>query len=484
MVPGVDRTPAATLEKVGLTFTYYVGSGVKGNPLTAAPHDVGTYTVVAAFAGSADYAPAQDGPVTFTIGQALPTLALTAPSKVYDGKAYAATATATGVEKKAVAAATLDGVAVTPIYYTGASVTGTPLGGAPTTAGTYTVVAHFAGSTNYHSLDSSPITFSIGQAKPTVTVTDGGVYNGLPYAAAGKVAGVVTGTGGDSTPAATLENVPLTYTYYAGTSATGTPLGSAPTDVGTYTTVASFAGSTDYLSATSTPATFTITQAKPTVTVTDAGGTYTGSAFPATGTVAGVVAGVDTTPEPTLGGTGLTYTYYSGTSATGTPLGSAPSAIGTYTAVASFAGSTDYLSATSTPVTFAIGKAGRATPTVTVTDAGGGYNGSPYAATAQVNGASSLEAIVPTLSYYSGTGLAITPLLGGPEHPRHLHRDGLLRRQHQLCAGHEYPDRIHDHSGYAHRHRDGPRRNVQRLGVPGHGSGGRRGEGGGHDASA
>src|SRR5205807_1740810 len=48
---------------------------------------------------------------------------------------------------------------------------------------------------------------------------------------------------------------------YAGNTPTGTPLASAPTSAGTYTVVASFAGSAHYTSAASQPATFTITPA-------------------------------------------------------------------------------------------------------------------------------------------------------------------------------------------------------------------------------
>ncbi len=59
-VTGVSSTPAASLEGVTPTFTYYVGSGTSGNDLgAAAPSAVGTYTVVASFPGSADYAPIQ-----------------------------------------------------------------------------------------------------------------------------------------------------------------------------------------------------------------------------------------------------------------------------------------------------------------------------------------------------------------------------------------------------------------------------------------
>ena len=53
-------------------------------------------------------------------------------------------------------------------------------------------------------------------------------------------------------------------------------------------------------------------------------------------------------------------TYYSGTSATGTALSGAPTAVGTYTVLASFAGSTDYTSgAASTTFTISSGHAQR-----------------------------------------------------------------------------------------------------------------------------
>lgn len=68
----------------------------------------------------------------------------------------------------------------------------------------------------------------------------------------------------------------------------------------------------------------TVNKATPTVSVSDAGGTYNGMAFPATATVAGVVAGVDDTPAASLEGVSLTLTYYAGSDASGTPLSGAP----------------------------------------------------------------------------------------------------------------------------------------------------------------
>ncbi len=83
--------------------------------------------------------------------------------------------------------------------------------------------------------------------------------------------------------------------------------------------------------------------ATPTITLTDNGGTYNGSTYPAT------TASIESV-TPTL-------TYYSGTNTSGTALSGAPSAAGTYTVLASFAGSTDYSSGTAS-TTFTISPSG------------------------------------------------------------------------------------------------------------------------------
>jgi hypothetical protein len=105
---------------------------------------------------------------------------------------------------------------------------------------------------------SLPVTVSL--ATPTVQVTDaGGTYNQAPYAATATVAGV------DGVYGSRLEGVTPTLTYYAGTTAGGTPLAGAPVLPGTYTVLASFTGSADYTAASAT-ATFTIQT--PTASVT------------------------------------------------------------------------------------------------------------------------------------------------------------------------------------------------------------------------
>ena len=76
---------------------------------------------------------------------------------------------------------------------------------------------------------------------------------------------------------------------------------------------------------------------------------------------------------------------------------------------------TDYTTATGT-VTVNVGKA---TPTARVSDAGGTFNGSSFAATATVAGVdgipgSSLEGVSPTLLYYTGIDTSGTGSASGP----------------------------------------------------------------------
>jgi hypothetical protein len=266
--------------------------------------------------------------------QATPAVTASDAGGAFTGNPLPATALVNG-------SASLEGVVPTLNYYVGTGTGGTNLGAtAPSAIGTYTVVANFAGSTDYTAAASNPVTFSISQATPTVTVSDaGGTFNGTPFPGAALVNG-----------GASLEGVVPTLNYYVGTGTGGANLGAtAPTAAGTYTVVANFAGSTDYSAASSTPVTFNISQATPSVTVTDAGGTYTGNPFPATPLVNGTSS---------LEGVAPTLTYFMGTGTGGTNLGAtAPSAVGTYTVVASFAGSANYAAASSGPVTFNISPA-------------------------------------------------------------------------------------------------------------------------------
>jgi hypothetical protein len=112
------------------------------------------------------------------------------------------------------------------------------------------------------------------------------------------------------------------------------------TNAGTAHAAASFAGDDNHTGSNDAQ-TFSIDKAVPTVTITWAPWVFDGAAHPATGSI----GGVGTTPE-NLGTP--TFAYYSGSIATGTPLAGAPSTVGTYTALASFAGNGNYKPASAT----------------------------------------------------------------------------------------------------------------------------------------
>ncbi len=217
-----------------------------------------------------------------------------------------------------------------------------------TGAGTATITASQAGNSAYFAAPNVSQTFTIAQATPTVSVADaGGTYNGNAFPATATALGV---------DGQTLVSGSFSYAYYVGSSASGTSSATAPVNAGTYTVVATFSSSDNNYTGGNAQLTFTIHAALPTVNVTDAGGIYNGQPFPATATVAGVVAGVDSTPAASLEGVTPTLSYYAGSSATGTAFAAAPAQAGTYTVVASFAGSTDYTAA-SASTTFTIAQA-------------------------------------------------------------------------------------------------------------------------------
>ncbi|HEV8062133.1 MAG TPA: Ig-like domain repeat protein, partial [Gemmataceae bacterium] len=177
-----------------------------------------------------------------------PTVFVTDAGGTYDGQSFPASVSVNG-------GPSFDNAFPTLTYYTGA--TGTPVPSAPAVAGTYTVVASFAATWIYTSA-SAQTTFTISPAAPAVTVSDGGTYDGQPFPASATV------NGGTS-----LEGISPTLSYYAGNSATGTPLAGPPTTPGAYTVVASFPGSQDYTSA-SAQAAFIIIPKPSTFVVTDA----------------------------------------------------------------------------------------------------------------------------------------------------------------------------------------------------------------------
>jgi hypothetical protein len=178
--------------------------------------------------------------------------------------------------------------------------------------------ASYAGDAN-HTISNDSATFAIEKASSAAAVTcpASTTYTG---SAQTPCEGKATGAGG--------LNQTLTVSYTDNTNA------------GTAQASASFAGDANH-TASSDSKTFTIAKATSTVFVTWVAWTYDGTAHPATGSVNGVG-----TPPENLGTP--TFVYYGGSTATGTPLAGAPSTVGTYTVVASFAGNANYKPASAT----------------------------------------------------------------------------------------------------------------------------------------
>jgi uncharacterized repeat protein (TIGR01451 family) len=227
---------------------------VNGNPLpasdfvlTATVHtNAGTYTDTWSFHDPSGNYQDASGTVRDTISRAPSTTTVGDNGGKYNGSPFPATS----VQATGVGGLSDTNPADFTFSYAGTGTTSYgPSATAPTSAGTYTVTATYNGDANHQGSPSSAMPFTIGQATPTVTVSDtSNIYNGSAFQAVDTVAGV-NGTAGG-----TLEGVGLTLDYVQlNSNGTTTDLGSsAPTLPGSYTVTASFAGSTDYTKASAT----------------------------------------------------------------------------------------------------------------------------------------------------------------------------------------------------------------------------------------
>jgi len=387
----VYGTPLGTVQldasaNVAGTFTYH--------PAAGAILDAGagqTLSVTFTPTDATDYTTAT-GTTTITVTQATPTISLTAPGGTFDGSPFPASVTIAGVS--GTPGSSLEGVSPSLTYYSGTysnptQLAGlTPLPGATVHAGAYTVLASFPATADYAAA-TGLANFTIAQATPQVTWS--------------PPASIVYGTTLSAAQLDASANVPGTFTY---TPPLGALLdaGSGQTLSVTFTPQAA----TDYAAAAATT-TITVTKATPILKVTDAGGRFDGSPFPASVAIFGAVAGV-VTPASSLDNVTPTLTYYDGSGTAGTSLGPAPpSAPGTYTVVAAFSGTVDYSAILSTPLTFTIGQAAAAL--ALASSGGSAVYGQPVSFLATVGAVAGTTS--GTVTFFDGTTrLATVPLTG------------------------------------------------------------------------
>ncbi len=184
----------------GDTFTYSLVSGtgstnnasftIVGNQLrTAESFDFETkssYSILVQTADQGNLTFEQSFIITIIDTAEAPVITVTSGNKVYDKTAYVPVTTVSGVSGP------VSNPALTYTFYVGAGTGGTNLGPvAPINAGTYTVVAAFAGNANYLAGTSSPTTFLITPKQLTATISaQNKQYNG---SAAATVTYALTG---------------------------------------------------------------------------------------------------------------------------------------------------------------------------------------------------------------------------------------------------------------------------------------------------
>ena len=223
---------------------------------------------------------------------------------------------------------------------------------AATLAGTGTIAGNVsgAGTVSPAATDIGILTIQ-GNFTPTGTVaiqinsphtTAGTDYDQLVVSGTIDLSGATLGLGGDGTAASSNFNIKILNNTGAGpVTAFGGLAEEAAVSNG------SFAAKISYVKGDGNDVVLVNRQVTPTVTVTDAGGVYNGSAYAVTDasvTVSGTVIA-------SFGDLTLSYTYYSG----GDALAGAPTDVGSYTVVAHYTSdSSDYTDADSEAVAFTI----------------------------------------------------------------------------------------------------------------------------------
>jgi len=225
-ITGVNGETGATVGTVDVSNTTHTNAGTYASDTWS-------------FTGTANYN--NQGPTTITdqINKANATFTVSPYTVTYDGNSHSATYTSlTGVNGET--GATVGTVDVSNTTHTN--------------AGTYSTDSwSFTGTANYNNQGPTTITDQINKATPTVSVTGGtSPFNFAPHPATGFAYGV-GGMGDVLSPAVTFVYVGVVPTSYG-------PTPTSPTFVGTYQVTASFAGNTNYTTASNT-ANITITTA-------------------------------------------------------------------------------------------------------------------------------------------------------------------------------------------------------------------------------
>ena len=393
---------ATATSSLPVTFTVSgacTNSGTNGATVTVT--GVGSCTVTAHQAGSANYNAAPDVPQTFSIAKANQTITFAAlPDKAYADPPFTVVATSTS---SLPVTFTVSGACTNSGTY-GDTVTATGVGSC-------TVTAHQSGNATYDPAPDVPQTFSIVKADQTIA------FAALPNKVLSDPPFTVVATATSS--------LPVTFTVSGACTNSGTNGATVTVSgVGSCTVTAHQAGSANYNAAPDVPRTFTIAAAGQTITFNPLGNrTYGDPSFAVSATASSELPVTFTVSGGVCSITGATV------SLTGA---------GTCTVTAHQAGNIFYGAAPDVPQTFSIVKANQTIAFAALPDRVVGAP--PFTVTASAS--SGL-----TVTLYRDRAVQRCWQYGDLDRRhRDLHGDGASIREQQLqcrarCAA-EFPDRV------------------------------------------
>ena len=313
-------------------------SGVATLAVTTLP--VGANRITASYAGDSHYGAATSTAIAQTITQATPTVKLTASSSTPSfGAQVTLTATLTGATAGAKPTGT-----VTFLNGTTALGTGTvnssgvaALVVSTLQVGKDSITASYGGDSNYGTATSVATAVTVGKASQTITFTP------VPTSVTYGVASI-------NLSATATSGLPVTFSATGPATVSGSTL--TITGAGTVVVSANQAGNGNYSAAPAASQTIKVAKATPTDTLTASAATIASNASV---TLTATLTGGATAPTGTV-----TFLDGKATLGTGKLSGGVATysttklASGTHTITASFGGDTNYLTATSNPVTVTV----------------------------------------------------------------------------------------------------------------------------------
>jgi hypothetical protein len=210
-VTGVDGTPTSKLEGAAPKLTYYVGTGTSGTDLGAAPlSSPGTYTVVASFPATADYAVVRSRQITFVIARGAPMIALNASgsSAVYEqAVTFVATVSGGGGDPGGTVTFSDGATPLATVALNGsgrAALTTTSLA-----VGSHAITASYSGDADFLGISSKTAPESVTRASTQIALTPHPVFRKKKVVSLSLTAAVqpIAPAGGLPTGVVTFETV-------------------------------------------------------------------------------------------------------------------------------------------------------------------------------------------------------------------------------------------------------------------------------------